>query len=192
MSESIKDEAAETAESPNEASSEQVKVETGNELEAKVANMQKHISALNEENKNHRLRAKSEQEAKLAALSENGEFKALAEALTEKISGLEAGLPEMRAKADKFDEWTASEAQRIEAELEHIPEQWRVVIEHSGDLETKKRILDTLNIGKSHQQQPKPTNQASAPANNQSGITAKDLADQWLAKKQNKGGLFGR
>ena len=185
---------AQTTETVQQADNQQAAKTSDTDVqgfEAKIADMQKHISALNEENKNHRLKAKAEQEAKLEALEQNGEFKALAEALTEKLQGIEAGLPEMRAKAEKFDEWTASEAQRIEKALEGIPEKWRVVIEQSKDLDTKKRILDTLQIGKSHQE-PKPVNQASAPANNQSGVSAKDLADQWLAKKQNKSGLFGR
>jgi chromosome segregation ATPase len=185
-------EPTDTAETAQEH--EQLKPEPKEETEglaAKIADMQKHISALNEENKNHRLKAKAEHEAKLDALSQNGEYKQLAEALTDKISTLETALPEMRVKADKFDEWTQNEAQRIEKEIEHIPEQWRVVIDHAGDMETKRRILDTLKIGSS-MKAAAPNNQVSAPANNQTGVTAKDLADQWLAKKQIKGGLFGR
>jgi len=157
-------------------------------LDPKIAEMQRHISHLNEENKNHRLKAKDESRQKLEALEQNGEYKALAEALTARVNELESTLPDLKDKADRYSQWREAESQKIEQEVEAIPAHWREVVAGATDFETKRRILDSLRVS---QKAPPPAAQASAPGNSNSGSSPKDLAEIWMSK-QSKKGIFNR
>tara|TARA_R110000751_G_scaffold265397_1_gene364472 strand:- start:8799 stop:9347 length:549 start_codon:yes stop_codon:yes gene_type:complete len=166
----------------------QQSVEDTTPADPKIAEMRKHISALNEENKNHRLKAKEESRQKLEALEQNGEYKALAEALTDRVQELESTIPELKEQAGRYTQWRETESDKIEKEIENIPTHWREVVSGAADFETKRRILDSLKV--SHKAPP-PSAQASAPGNSSAGSTPKDLAALWMSK-QSKKGIFNR
>jgi uncharacterized coiled-coil DUF342 family protein len=182
MSEEQKEPEAETA-----MESQQTVAETA-PVDPKIAEMRKHISSLNEENKNHRLKAKEESRQKLEALEQNGEYKALAEALTDRVNELESNLPALKEQAGLYTQWRETESEKIEREVETIPSHWREVVAGAADFETKRRILDSIKV--SHKS-PQPLAQASAPGNSSAGSTPKDLAALWMSK-QSKKGIFNR
>ena len=67
-----------TAETANQEQSTNYEADASSDLDGlndEITSMRVHIAKLNEENKKHRLRAKDEQEAKIDALQQNGEFK---------------------------------------------------------------------------------------------------------------------
>ena len=179
---------AETAQE-NTASVETEPVSELQGLNDEISSMKTHIAKLNEENKRHRLRAKEEQEAKINAMQENGQFKELANALQAKVEILEADLPTLTDKAQKFDQFQSQEAQRIEQALETVPDSWRSVIANASDLNTKRQILEVLQTTS---KTAPPSAPASAPSNNSSPSTAKEIAAAWVQKNSQKTGLFNR
>ena len=180
-----------TAETANTEQSTNHEADASSDLDGlndEITSMRAHIAKLNEENKKHRLRAKDEQEAKISALQENGEFKELATALQGKVEILERDLPEMKAKAAKYDDFQGQEAERIAKAVEAVPESWRAVINNAGDLNTKRQILEVLQSTKTAT----PSAQASAPSNNSTPSSAKDIAKAWIEKNAQSNGLFNR
>ena len=148
--------------------------------------MREHISRLNEENKKHRLRAKEEAAQRDAALNENGQFKALAESLKARLEEIESGLPELQQKAALFDEYRQKESERVEKEIQTVPEHWREVLTAAPDLETKARILQTLKINK-----PEPA-ATGAPTATQNQPTAREVAKSFLQNRAKSGGHWSR
>lgn len=173
-----------TAEEQTETQSAQAPESEG--FAQEIAAMREHIGRLNEENKKHRLRAKEEAAQRDAALSENGQFKALAESLKARLEEIESDLPELQKKAALFDDYRQKEAERVEKEIETVPAEWREVLTAAPDLETKSRILQTLKVNR-----PAPAATAAPTANN-TQPTARDIAKTFLGTRAKSSGHWNR
>ena len=114
------------------------------QLNAEIESMRVHISKLNEENKKHRLKAKEESEAKIAAMSENGEYKQLAETLKERLDFFEAEFPSIQQKAKSWDSFEAEQVDRINQEIENAPPEWKDVLAGMSDWRQQAKILDNI------------------------------------------------
>ena len=163
------------------------------DLSGQVMDLKNHISKLNEENKKHRLRFKDEQGQREAALTEQGQYKALAESLQERLDGIEKTLPSLKEKAERFDVWSQREADHIEKRLASVPDSWRTVVERAPNLETKRDILAALDQSKNN---PVPGATASAPSNANAEHDPKEIARTFLKQRQNgqvgRKGLFSK
>ncbi|HAW77684.1 MAG TPA: hypothetical protein DCW74_18355 [Alteromonas australica] len=158
------------------------------QLNAEIESMRVHISKLNEENKKHRLRAKEESEAKIAAMSENGEYKQLAETLRERLEHFESEFPQIQAKAQSWDSFEAEQVERINQEIENAPAEWKDVLTGMSDWRQQAKILENINQVKVAT--PPPV-QANPPASAGGPQSAKDIAQQWIKKQKNSRGYFG-
>lgn len=158
------------------------------QLNAEMESMRVHISKLNEENKKHRLKAKEESEAKIAALGENGEYKQLAETLKEKLTYFETEFPSVQQKAKSWDSFEAEQVERINQEIQNAPAEWKDVLTGMSDWRQQARILE--NISQAKIATPPPAN-ANPPASAGGPQSAKDLAQEWIKKQKNSRGYFG-
>jgi len=106
-------------------------------LQAQLAELDEHKRKLNEEN------AKRRRDAQ-AALTEQGEYKALAESLQKEREELRARLDEVAPSVEKakaYDEFVQAETERISEATKEAPDFIKVAIRSASSLSDKRAIL---------------------------------------------------
>jgi len=112
--------------------------------EAELSHYREEAEKARKEAASRRIKAKEEQEAKIQALAEQQEYKALAEERAKLLDTMKAeleGLGALKSKAESWDAYEQRKAQQIEARLPSLPEQVRAAVQKAPTLDLKRDIL---------------------------------------------------
>jgi len=139
-------------------------VQPEDELHAKLRGLEKRIGELNKENAKHRHRYKDEVAAREEAMQEQGQYKALAESLKERLADVEGKMPSLEDRAQRWETHQEAESKRIDAAVDRLPDEWKLVVAGTPDLATKANIIRALQQQKSPALPAVPA--ASSPASN--------------------------
>ena len=118
------------------------------QLEAELSKYRDEAEKARKEAASRRIKAKEEQEAKIQALAEQQEYKALAEERAKLLDTMKAeleGLGALKSKADSWDAYEQRKSQQIEARLPGLPEQVRNAVQNAPTLDLKRDILSAFD-----------------------------------------------
>ena len=118
------------------------------QLEAELSKYRDEAEKARKEAASRRIKAKEEQEAKIQALAEQQEYKALAEERAKLLDTMKAeleGLGALKSKADSWDAYEQRKSQQIEARLPGLPEQVRNAVQNAPTLGLKTDILSAFD-----------------------------------------------
>ena len=118
------------------------------QLEAELSKYRDEAEKARKEAASRRIKAKEEQEAKIQALAEQQEYKALAEERAKLLDTMKAeleGLGALKSKADSWDAYEQRKSQQIEARLPGLPEQVRNAVQRAPTLDLKRDILSAFD-----------------------------------------------
>jgi chromosome segregation ATPase len=118
------------------------------QLEAELSKYREEAEKARKEAASRRIKAKEEQEAKIQALAEQQEYKALAEERAKLLDTMKAeleGLGALKNKADSWDAYEQRKSQQIEARLPGLPEQVRNAVQNAPTLGLKRDILSAFD-----------------------------------------------
>ena len=118
------------------------------QLEAELSKYRDEAEKARKEAASRRIKAKEEQEAKIQALAEQQEYKALAEERAKLLDTMKAeleGLGALKSKADSWDAYEHRKSQQIEARLPGLPEQVRNAVQRAPTLDLKRDILSAFD-----------------------------------------------
>lgn len=118
------------------------------QLEAELSKYREEAEKARKEAASRRIKAKEEQEAKIQALAEQQEYKALAEERAKLLDTMKAELDSLSAikqKAESWDQYEQRRAQEIEARLPDLPEQVRVAVQRAPSVDLKSDILSAFD-----------------------------------------------
>ena len=118
------------------------------QLEAELSKYREEAEKARKEAASRRIKAKEEQEAKIQALAEQQEYKALAEERAKLLDTMKAeleGLGALKSKADAWDAYETRKSQQIEARLPSLPEQVRNAVQRAPTLDLKRDILSAFD-----------------------------------------------
>lgn len=119
------------------------------QLEAQAAQFALREKQLNDENAKHRIRARETEER---VLREREDFKALYEKQQPEVE-------QLRARANKLDEWEKAEASRIDALAKDAPSFLQRALAATNDVTVKREILEEWRASQSSSPQPQTTKQ---------------------------------
>lgn len=135
-----------------------VGAQASNDMAARVAQLEQEIqkrdaelSKVRNEAADRRVALRKEEEARQAALLEQGEYKALAESQAKQIEEYKAAteaMESLKVKAAAFDAWEARELESIEAQKAGLPPEAQAALDAAGSLTAKRAFLDALNVTK--------------------------------------------
>lgn len=118
------------------------------QLEAELSKYREEAEKARKEAASRRIKAKEEQEAKIQALAEQQEYKALAEERAKLLDSLKAeleGVSALKSKAEAWDAYEQRKSQQIEARLPELPEQVRNAVQRAPTLDLKRDILSAFD-----------------------------------------------
>jgi chromosome segregation ATPase len=114
------------------------------QLEAELSKYREEAEKARREAASRRIKAKEETEAKIQALAEQQEYKALAEERAKLLDSMKAeleGLGALKSKAEAWEAYEQRKGQQIEARLPGLPEQVRNAVQRAPTLDLKRDIL---------------------------------------------------
>jgi len=118
------------------------------QLEAELSKYREEAEKARKEAAARRIKVKEETEAKIQALAEQQEYKALAEERAKLLDSMKAeleGLGALKSKAEAWDAYETRKSQQIEARLPSLPEQVRVAVQKAPTLDLKRDILSAFD-----------------------------------------------
>lgn len=117
-------------------------------LEAELSKFRDEAERARKEAAARRIKAREESEAKVRALEEQQQFKALADERGKMLADLRAeldGIQPLTQKAALWDQYEARKNEQIQARLPELPDQIRAAIESAPTLDLKRQILGAFD-----------------------------------------------
>jgi hypothetical protein len=117
-------------------------------LEAELSKYRDEAKKARDEAAARRIKAREESEAKIKALEEQQQFKALADERGQMLADLRAELDAIQPltqKAKLWEQYEARKSEQIQARLPELPDQIRLAVENAPTLDLKRQILEAFD-----------------------------------------------